>query len=392
MIRVAFFAEIMIPDFDGAARTIFQLVNRIDKNKFEFLFIYGTGPDQIQDFESFKIPSLSIPIQQNYSMAIPALVDQRLKKKLQDFNPDIIHIATPSLLGFYAQKYALRNQIPVISIYHTHFVSYIDYYLKHFTFLVGPTKKRIIQTQNKFYNNCDKVYVPTNSIVSELIKMGIKPNLMQIWKRGIDNTLFSPQKKDLNWIQELTGNRHPTILFASRLVWEKNLRTLIDIYTLLKQQHIHLNFIVAGDGTAMDACRQNMPDALFLGKLGHRELSKLYASSTLFVFPSHSETYGNVVIEAMASALPCIIADGGGSADLINDGITGFKCKPKDPTTFVQRIMQLLTDEKLRSEIGNAGMEYSKSLDWNSLAKTYFEDLKQLNSNTTDSIIKTQVG
>ncbi|WP_400262313.1 glycosyltransferase [Sphingobacterium sp. SG20118] len=248
MIKVAFFAEIMIPDFDGAARTIFQLVDRIDKGRFEFLFIYGTGPEKIQDFESLKIPSLSIPIQQNYSMAIPALADQRLKKKLHDFNPDIIHIATPSLLGFYAQKYALKNQIPVISIYHTHFVSYIDYYLKHFSFLVGPTKKKIIQTQNKFYNNCDKVYVPTTSIVSELIKMGVNPSLMQIWKRGIDNTLFSPKKKDSSWLKEITGNDHPTLLFASRLVWEKNLKTLIDIYTLLKQQNIPFNFIVAGDG------------------------------------------------------------------------------------------------------------------------------------------------
>jgi len=392
MIKVAFFAEIMIPDFDGASRTIFQLVDRIDKKRFEFLFIYGTGPDQVQDFESLKIPSLSIPIQQNYSMAIPALADQRLKKKLQDFNPDIIHIATPSLLGFYGQRYALKNQIPVISIYHTHFVSYIDYYLKHFTFLVGPTKKRIIQTQNKFYNNCDKIYIPTNSIVCELTKMGINPSLMQIWKRGIDNSLFSPDKKDHNWLQEITGNRHPTILFASRLVWEKNLKTLIAIYSLLKQQNILFNFIIAGDGSAMDSCRQQMPEAIFLGKLNHHDLAKLYASSTLFVFPSHSETYGNVVIEAMASSLPCIIADGGGSADLITESVTGFKCKPQDAAAFVNRIIYLLQDNRLRKEIGHAGLQFSKSIDWSSLANTYFEDLEQMNRTANDSIIKFQVG
>lgn len=392
MIRVAFFAEIMIPDFDGAARTIFQLVDRIDKNRFEFLFIYGTGPDQIQDFECMKIPSLSIPIQQNYTMAIPALVDQRIRKRLQDFNPDIIHIATPSLLGFYAQRYALKNQKPVISIYHTHFVSYIDYYLKHFSFLVGPTKKKIIQTQNKFYNNCDKVYVPTTSIVSELTKMGINPTLMQIWKRGIDNNLFSPNKKDENWMAEITGNNYPTILFASRLVWEKNLKTLIDIYSLLKQQSIPLNFIVAGDGSAMDACRQSMPDALFLGKLNHDDLAKLYASSTLFVFPSHSETYGNVVIEAMASALPCVIADGGGSADLVTEGVNGFKCKSKDAAAFVERIIQLLKDKQLRNDIGNAGLQFSKSMDWNSLAAVYFEELEQMSMDAADSMIKFQAG
>ncbi|UIR55356.1 glycosyltransferase family 1 protein [Sphingobacterium sp. SRCM116780] len=392
MIRVAFFAEIMIPDFDGAARTIFQLVNRIDKKKFEFLFIYGTGPDQIQDFESLKIPALSLPIQQNYTMAIPSFVDQRIKKKLYDFNPDIIHIATPSLLGFYAQKYALKNQIPIISIYHTHFVSYIDYYLRRIPFLIQPTKNKIIQTQNKFYNNCDKVYVPTNSIVSELITMGVYPALMQIWKRGIDNQLFSPKKRNRNWLKKITQNDHPTILFASRLVWEKNLETLIAIYTILKQENLSFNFIIAGDGSAMESCQSSMPDALFLGKLDHKNLAKLYASSSVFVFPSHSETYGNVVIEAMASGLPCVIADGGGSADLIKEGVNGFKCQPKDASMFVNRILQLLQHEKLRKQIGMEALLFSKSLDWNSLADVYFEDLEKMSKNSAHSLFKSQVG
>ncbi|WP_400262312.1 glycosyltransferase [Sphingobacterium sp. SG20118] len=135
-----------------------------------------------------------------------------------------------------------------------------------------------------------------------------------------------------------------------------------------------------------------MPEALFLGKLNHDDLSKLYASSTLFIFPSHSETYGNVVIEALASALPCVIADGGGSADLIIEGVTGFKCKPKDANAFVNRITQLFRDEKLRTELGHAGLEFSKSMDWTSLADTYFEELEQMSTAVTDSIVKIQAG
>src|SRR5687768_7827598 len=101
-VKVAFFAEILFEDKDGASRTMFQLIRRISSDRFEFMFIYGDGPDQLLDFPSLKIPTLTIPSNKNYTLCLPNLVQQKLLKRLNQFDPDIIHIATPSLLGHFA--------------------------------------------------------------------------------------------------------------------------------------------------------------------------------------------------------------------------------------------------------------------------------------------------
>ena len=304
-IKVAFFAEILIEDHDGATRTMFQLLKRIPKASFEFLFICGSGPDDVAGFECLKIPSVTLPVNTNYIMSLPLLAFPKMNDKLQEFEPDVIHIATPSPLGQYAIRYAKEHYLPVISIYHTHFISYVDYYLKHLPFLIDFVKSKMSVSMTAFYNQCDQVYIPSESIAAELAAMGIDENRMKIWKRGIDTDLFSPLKRDVSVMREITGNDHPTILFASRLVWEKNLETLFRIYDRLQISNPEYNLIVAGDGAAGRFCKTRMVKAYCIGTADHEKLSVLYASADVFVFTSVSESYGNVVPEAMASGLPC---------------------------------------------------------------------------------------
>ncbi|RYY33136.1 MAG: glycosyltransferase family 1 protein, partial [Sphingobacteriaceae bacterium] len=116
-VRVAFFAEILQEGHDGATRTMFQLIKRIDPNQFEFLFIYGVGPDELYGFECFKVPAFTVPVNRNYKMAFPVLVQNSLRERLQEFDPHMVHIATPSLLGEFGLKYANQEKLPVISIY-----------------------------------------------------------------------------------------------------------------------------------------------------------------------------------------------------------------------------------------------------------------------------------
>ena len=378
MKKVAFFSEILFEDFDGASRTMYQIINRIDPNSFSYLFIYGKGPSQIAGCQSYQVPTFKIPINDDYSFAVPQLAKGKLEEILQEFQPDVIHIATPSLLGFYALKYAKRKGIPVISIYHTHFISYIAYYFRNFTSLIKPAENWMRKAMLKFYNNCQKVYVPANNIIKELEDIGIQSERLTLWQRGIDVKLFNPRKRCETYIQAISGNKRKNILFASRLVWEKNIQTLIEIYKQLEVEGLEYNLIVAGDGTAKEEAMQLMPKAIFLGKLDHAELSRLYASADAFVFTSTSETYGNVVIEAMASGLPCVIANGGGSASLVEHGHTGFKCMPNNANEYVYFLHKILSDDKLNEQIRAAGMDYIKQLDWSALADTYFEDVYEL--------------
>lgn len=377
-IKVAFFAEILIEDFDGASRTMFQLLQRIPGDRFEFLFICGMGPEELYGFDCLRIPTVTLPMNSTYRMAVPQLAKRKLREKLAVFAPQIVHIATPSLLGEYALQFAASRQLPVISIYHTHFISYIDYYFRYLPVLIPFIKRKVAGGQSRFYNRCDLIYVPAEAIAAELVDMGIQPDRMKIWKRGIDTNLFSPAKRNPALMRRLTGNDQPTILFASRLVWEKNLDTLIRIYSLCQSKKLPYNFLVAGNGVARKTVESQMPQAIFMGTVNHETLAELYASADVFLFPSISESYGNVVLEAMASGLPCVIAAGGGSQDFIEQGVNGFKCPPHAEDIYMEKIELILQSEALWQQFSTAGRRYSQTMDWAQLADVYFEDLQKL--------------
>lgn len=297
---------------------------------------------------------------------------------LSMFQPDVIHIATPSSLGFFALNYAKKQGIPVLSIYHTHFISYIKYYLKNLPFLINFTEAVIARTYRKFYNKCDLTYIPTHQIAKELEAYGVSTQNFKLWQRGINTSLFSPDKRDRAFIKRLTHNDYPSILFASRLVWEKNLETLFAIYDRVQVLGLKVNFLVAGNGVAEEDARARMKDAFFCGFLPHETLAKVYASSDIFLFTSVSESYGNVVIEAMASGCVPVIARGGGSQALVDDGITGFLCNPDEPDDYIEKIKKLLDNYPLRKKMQFEGLEFTSTLDWESLAKVYFNDIKYL--------------
>lgn len=377
-IRVAFFAEALIEDFDGASRTTFQILKRIPASRFEFLFICGTGPDELFGFECFKIPTVPLPFTAIYRMGVPQFSRAKLTEKLIAFKPDVIHIASPSLAGQFALQFAKQHHVPVISIYHTHFISYIAYYLRHIPFLINFIKARFIINQRNFYNRCTKIYIPSETIREELAAIGIDILKMKIWKRGIDRNLFSPGKKDETLMRQLTGNNDPVILFASRLVWEKNLETLFRIHDMIQSQGLKYNLIVAGDGAARSACESRMTRAIFTGKVDHETLAGLYASSDVFLFTSISETIGNVVLEAMASGLPCVIADGGGSKDFIQQGITGFKCQPNNEADYVEKIKLVLENSSLHQALAAEGIAQSRLFNWENLTDIYFSDITDL--------------
>jgi glycosyltransferase involved in cell wall biosynthesis len=377
-VKVVFFADMLIEDFDGASRTMYQLINRIPLDKFEFLFVCGTGPERIAGFKCLRVMSLSVPGNKTYRFATTFFQKAGLEAHIEAFAPDIVHIATPSLLGNFGLKTARRLGLPVISIYHTHFVGYVDYYIKSFPFLIDFTKDKLKNSLKTFYNQCDIVYVPSKTMMRELTTSGIRPEILKLWQRGIDRKLFSPIRRNIQLVQNITGNERPCVLFVSRLVWEKNVQILIDLYKLVEQLHLKYNFIVVGDGMAREEMEKQMPNAHFLGFMAHEQLANVYASCDVFLFPSTTETFGNVVLEAMASGLPCIVANGGGSRDFIEDGYNGYRCEQDNAQDFLNRIWEILSNPELAQSLSQQAVEASRKYTWETLAKEYFEDLKFL--------------
>lgn len=388
-VKVAFFTDILTRDFDGAIKTMYQLIDRIPDSDFEYLFFCGIRPKQKMQFRCVKVPTIIIPFNISYQAAIPRLRRVKLIMELIRFKPDVIHISTPSSLGFFGLKYAKRNQIPVLTIYHTHFISYMRYYFTRIPFMVKLAESIIQKRYLRFYNKCDLIYVPTKQIINELQEYGIPEKLMTLWQRGLNANFFNPGRRDEAYIRHLTGNDKPCILFASRIVREKNIETLFGVYDEIEAQQLDVNFIVAGSGVAEEEARERMPHAIFLGFLDHEALGKVYASTDVFVFTSISESYGNVVVEAMACGCVPVIAQGGGSQALVEDGKTGFLCDPNDSKAYIEKIKLLMSDKALKERIQAAGYAYTANLSWDSLTRKYFEDIKVL-AHTSDKTDTTQ--
>lgn len=378
-IKIAFFADVLIRDFDGCLRTVFNIIDRIPKDRFDIEFFCGdNAPDDNIPFKVHRIPNVRIPMNKHYKMALPFLAKKKLDILLDNYKPDIIHITSPSPLGNYAKNYGKKNNLGVSTIYHTHFISYVDYYLRTIPALIPIARKTVVKASKNLYNQCDRIFIPTHEMIDDLSRYRIKTSNMILWPRGIDKNIFSPLKSDKNYLQNYTGNNKSNLLFASRLVWEKNLKTLIKIYKQIQKRKLPYNLIIAGDGVASEELKTKMPNAFFTGTLSQNELSKFYASADMFVFTSISETYGNVVIEAMASGLPCIIANGGGSKSFINHGENGFVCEPNNAKDYIKYIEMVQGDIELRQKFRINGFKFVRHLNWDSLVEKYFNELELL--------------
>lgn len=378
-IKILFFADILQEDFDGAARTVTQLYTHLDPDQIDILFVCGIPPTNHTPYRVVTLPTLSIPFNNTYKIALPYFMDKATKHKIHTFQPDIIHITSPSFLGMYGIKLASLWHLPIISIYHTHFPSYVQYYTSRLPFIKKWAEQMVVEILKKFYNQCSIIYVPSRSIQRDLIQMGISESILSIWERGLDLKLFNPTKRDVNFIYTITNNSYPTILFASRLVWEKNLEVLIELWKDIYQYFEgHINLIVAGDGIAREELIKSMPEAHIIGHTSQELLSILYASCDVFVFTSITETYGNVVAEAMASGIPCVIANGGGSADFIQHGYNGFLVKHDDIRAYIWAIEQLLINPPIKNNIIAKSFDTIKNKSWRNLADRYTVDIIKL--------------
>ncbi len=379
-IRVAFFADILIKTFDGATRTMFNIIERIDRDTFNYLFFTGVPPISRFPFEVFHVPAVTIPFQKTYKMASVFMMGPEITEKLDRFGPDVIHISTPSPLGYFALKYAREKNIPVLTIYHTHYLSYVKYYTKDAPLITEALEGAVTIHNRSFYNRCDLVYIPTDEMIRQLMERNFRTDNMKIWKRGINTDLFNPGKKDMNFIRRITGNENPNILYVGRLVWEKNLDTLCDIYDRIQSDELPYNLVLAGDGVARQELEKRMPNAFILGHVEHDKLAKLYASSDYFVFPSDTETYGNVVAEAMASGAVCVVANGGGVKNFIRDGQNGFLCKVNDADDYLRMINLVEHQPVLKQALSRQAMNDVKDLTWDKLTDQYFNDIRSLSN------------
>jgi glycosyltransferase involved in cell wall biosynthesis len=341
---------------DGVALTLNRLVGYLERQGVEVLVFapIADRPAFMHQGTVVPVPSIPLPGRPEYRLALG--MAGYVKRQLLDFAPDIVHIGVPDLLGHAALALAHRHGIPAVASYHTRYETYLKHYW-HLAWLEGFLTRAL----RRFYGQCREVYVPSDSIREALLADGLRDNFRS-WPRGIDTVRFTPAKRSTEWRSRLgIGENEVVILHVSRLVREKRLDTLT---AALRQVTAPHRVVIVGDGPDRDLVERELPHAVFAGFLRDEALATAYASSDIFVFPSDSESFGNVTLEAMASGLPTVCADATGSSSLVVPGQTGFLVPANDAGGFARQLTLLAQDQALRRRMGEAARVRALTYSW----------------------------
>lgn len=367
MLRIVYFVEMMTEDFDGVSVTIHEIARRLPKDKIQAIFISPQPPDNDIGFPVYQCPYINIPVSnKGYRFGMPNRMKE-LRGILDDFKPHILHFSSPSSTANYAAKYAKEKNILLTSIFHTHFQSYAPYYLWFFPYaerILNPLAKYLLRA----YRACDMVLAPTPTIKNYLSTMDFVPEKVKVWGRGVNSSKYHPRNRTEDFYPNLPKDTKK-VLFVSRLVGEKEIDTLLRLYKVMDERRQDIKLIIVGEGPEEKRMRRKMPNALFMGKQTGERLAKAYASADLFVFPSVTETFGNVILEAMASGLPVVAAAGGGPIDIIQTGKNGVLVTPKKEEEFFKEIVKIVDNKEYHDELRRGAIDYARAQRWDDLVK-----------------------
>ncbi len=303
-----------------------------------------------------SIPSLPVPGRGEYRF--PLMIPPAIKRDISRFAPNIIHVASPEILGHRAVSLALHRNLPVVASVHTRFETYFRYYGLAF---LEPVVEALLR---RFYRRCDAIFAPSESMAQLLREQRMSYDV-GIWSRGIDRTIFRPDRRSLEWRQSLGIDDDDVVIgFVGRLVMEKGLDVFADTIDQLERKQIRHKVLVVGQGPAREWFEKRLPKAVFAGFQAGEDLGRAVASMDMLFNPSVTETFGNVTLEAMAAGLPVVAARATGSESLIDDGVTGRLIQPGRTQAFADALRSFCEDGELRQKIGLAGLQSSARYGW----------------------------
>ncbi|MDB5802404.1 MAG: glycoside hydrolase [Rhodocyclales bacterium] len=352
--KIAYITETWPPELNGVALTAARVVNHLRTR--------GHGVELVRprqyagdagDAETVTVPGVPLPMYRELKFGLPAR--QRLLKRWRQSRPDVVHIATEGPLGWSACSAARALDIPVTSDFRTRFDEYGGIYGVK---AVVPLVRAYLRG---FHNRTACTFVPTEEIATELSSQGFR-NLV-VSGRGVDGAAYSPfyRSESLRRSWKAIG---PVALYVGRLAAEKNLMTVVEAFEAIQIAEPTAQLVFVGDGPMREELEARCPYAIFAGYQRGSILAAYYASADMFLFPSLTETFGNVTLEAMASGLPVVAYDTAAAGVHIQDEVNGMTVAPGDQFAFVRAAVSLACDEPLRERLGEAARQTARSASW----------------------------
>ena len=323
--------------------------------------------------EVVSVPALPVPRRPEYRW--PLMIPPRVKRDIRSFRPNVIHVASPEILGHRAVTLGHKMGVPVIASVHTRFETYLRYYGLAFL------EPLVLAGLRRFYRRCDAIFAPSDSMAQLLREQRMNYNV-GIWTRGIDTEIFNPGRRDLDWRRSLgIEDDVPVIGFVGRLVMEKGLDVFSDAVDMLERRQVRHKVLVVGEGPARDWFEKRLPNAVFVGFQAGEDLGRAVASMEMLLNPSVTETFGNVTLEAMACALPVVAAIATGSESLVTDKVTGRLIRAGAIEAFAEALTHYCQDPDARRAAGAKGLEISRRYGWDqvneALVDGYIRTIRQ---------------
>ena len=320
-----------------------------------------------------SVPSIAIPGRPEYRL--PLRISREMKRDMEAFAPNIMHISAPDRVGRLMAKWARDRDLPVLASVHTRFETYFRYYNMSFA------EPLAVAWLRKLYRKCDALVAPSESMAQVLREQRMNYDI-DIWSRGVDRDIFYPARRDLAWWQALgIADATPVIGFLGRLVMEKGLDVFSDTIDQLNRRNVEHAVVVVGEGPARCWFESRLPNAKFVGFQGGADLARAVASMDMLFNPSVTETFGNVTLEAMACGLPVVAAKATGSQSLVVDNVSGRLITPGAIAQFAEALRLYCEDSGLRAQHGNAGELRSHDYSWDAInqtvADTYLRLIRQ---------------
>ncbi|MBM7704843.1 glycosyltransferase family 4 protein [Metabacillus iocasae] len=377
--KVALFTDTFIPDVNGVAKTLAKLTNYFEHQKIDYqVFAPESINEDLFSKQIHRFISLPFFLYPECRLALPNML--KIKTQLQEFQPDIIHIATPFNIGLCGLHYAKKMNIPIVGSYHTDFEQYLSYYDLNF---LSPFLWKYMKW---FHQPLERIFVPSQATKDHLQSKGFTN--LSIWSRGVDHTLFHPHYDRFD-VRIKYNIKKPYILtYVGRLAPEKNLNTFMEIAKSMPPHIRHkIHWLIVGDGPLKEQLqKESLEHMTFTGFLQGEHLAKVYAASDLFVFPSATETFGNVVLESLACGTPVVGANAGGVKTIVQQGRNGYLCNPNSVQEFVHHIVELLEDLHKRIHFGHQGRNYALTQTWDSIFERLLMEYEEALINRKQSI------
>jgi glycosyltransferase involved in cell wall biosynthesis len=351
-----------LEDVNGVARTIRTMVGAARAQGFDMTVVTSRsevtmGDIPIQNFE--PVGDFELPEYKLQKLSFPPILEMLDYIQKEGFTELII--STPGPVGLVGLMAAKMFGLPSSGIYHTDFPQYVK--------ILSDDRAMESITWNYmhwFYDQMDVIYSNSRFYLDLWVERGISPKKLRIFPRGLDTDIFDRRQRDpAFWPRR--GARGPVLLYVGRISKEKDMDLLPDVARVLAERKVAVTWAFVGDGPYREELRQRMPAAIFAGVLTGVELGRAYASADLFVFPSATDTYGNVVVEACAAGLRVVVSDAGGPKELVRSGVPGVVCPARSARAFADAIQGLL-DSPTPFERPNL----ANLMDWDKAARRFW--------------------